>query len=159
MNELIAKVLQWGIDKGITGPNGTGTLLAQAKKMREECLETFDAATHCHYVDVPHSADWEALIDGIGDLHVTGILLAELAGLTTEECLQHAYDVISKRSGIMVNGTFVKDDPDLYPVIEKDPNWKAPPWENNNCLDKDDDLNEPLGQACQLGDETCESCQ
>ena len=25
--------------------------------------------------------------------------------------------------------------------------------------DPDDDFNEPLGQACQLGDETCESCQ
>ena len=24
---------------------------------------------------------------------------------------------------------------------------------------QDDDLDEPLGQACQLGDETCESCQ
>ena len=23
----------------------------------------------------------------------------------------------------------------------------------------DDDFNEPLGPACQLGDETCESCQ
>ena len=25
--------------------------------------------------------------------------------------------------------------------------------------DPDDDFNGPLGQACQLGDETCESCQ
>lgn len=25
--------------------------------------------------------------------------------------------------------------------------------------DDDDDFNEPLGPACQLGDETCESCQ
>ena len=30
----------------------------------------------------------------------------------------------------------------------------------NDCPDDpDDDFNEPLGQACQLGDETCESCQ
>ena len=36
----------------------------------------------------------------------------------------------------------------------------------NDCPDdpidlysSDDAFNEPLGQACQLGDETCESCQ
>ena len=36
----------------------------------------------------------------------------------------------------------------------------------NDCPDDpydpkvdDDDFNEPLGPACQLGDETCESCQ
>lgn len=33
-------------------------------------------------------------------------------------------------------------------------------WENGAyCAKEDDDFNEPLGPACQLGDETCESCQ
>jgi len=109
MNELIQKVLQWGIDKQITGPLGRGNLKAQAKKMREECNETYDAALHCYYLPPPHPNDLEELKDGIGDLFVTGILLAELAGMTSEECLQHAYDVISKRSGKMVGGTFIKD--------------------------------------------------
>ena len=35
--------------------------------------------------------------------------LAELLGLTIEECVESAYDVISKRTGKMENGTFVKD--------------------------------------------------
>ena len=47
--------------------------------------------------------------DGIGDTMVTLILLANMYGWTLEECLQVAYDVISKRTGKMVNGTFVKD--------------------------------------------------
>lgn len=34
---------------------------------------------------------------------------AESQGLKLEDCLQSAYDVISKRTGKMVNGTFVKD--------------------------------------------------
>ena len=35
--------------------------------------------------------------------------LAELCDLTIEECVESAYDVISKRTGKMKNGTFVKD--------------------------------------------------
>jgi hypothetical protein len=36
--------------------------------------------------------------------------LAELLGLNIEECVESAYDVISKRTGKMINGTFVKDN-------------------------------------------------
>jgi hypothetical protein len=36
--------------------------------------------------------------------------LAELCGLTIEECVESAYNVISKRTGKMKNGTFVKDN-------------------------------------------------
>jgi hypothetical protein len=42
-------------------------------------------------------------------LHVTAILLAEMHGFSTEECIQSAYDVISKRTGKMIGGQFVKD--------------------------------------------------
>lgn len=37
------------------------------------------------------------------------IAIAEVCGWTLEECLQVAYDVISKRTGKMVDGVFVKD--------------------------------------------------
>ena len=53
--------------------------------------------------------DIEELADGIGDSTVVLILLAERAGLKYEDCLQGAYDIISKRTGRMVDGTFVKD--------------------------------------------------
>ncbi|MDB2613344.1 MazG-like family protein [bacterium] len=53
----------------------------------------------------------DEIIDGIGDAVVVLTNLAELIGVPIEECIQEAYDVISKRTGKMVNGTFVKDQP------------------------------------------------
>lgn len=100
MNELIQNVLQWGIDKNIIGENGKGTRYGQADKMLEEANETHMAVnTH----------DLREVKDGIGDTVVTLILLADMYGWTIEECLQVAYDVISKRTGKMVDGVFVKD--------------------------------------------------
>ena len=53
--------------------------------------------------------DTEEVIDGIGDAVVVLTNLAELVGVPIEECMQQAYNVISKRTGKMVNGTFKKD--------------------------------------------------
>ena len=50
------------------------------------------------------------IIDGIGDMVVVLTNLAELCGTSIEECTEKAYDVISKRTGKMDNGTFVKDN-------------------------------------------------
>jgi NTP pyrophosphatase (non-canonical NTP hydrolase) len=100
MNELIQNVLQWGIDKNITGANGKGTRYGQADKMLEEANETHMAV---------NTNDLRDVKDGIGDTVVTLILLADMYGWTLEECLQVAYDVISKRTGKMVDGVFVKD--------------------------------------------------
>ncbi len=55
--------------------------------------------------------DTNEIVDGIGDAVVVLTNLAELVGVPIEECIQSAYDVISKRTGKMVNGTFVKDQP------------------------------------------------
>jgi NTP pyrophosphatase (non-canonical NTP hydrolase) len=54
--------------------------------------------------------DTAELIDGIGDAVVVLTNLAELAGVPIEDCIQEAYNVISKRTGKMVNGTFVKNN-------------------------------------------------
>ena len=54
--------------------------------------------------------DTEEIIDGIGDAVVVLTNLAELCGVPIEECIQEAYNVISKRKGKMINGTFVKDE-------------------------------------------------
>jgi len=48
--------------------------------------------------------------DAIGDMVVVLTNLAHLGGTTIEDCIDNAYKVISKRTGKMVNGTFVKDD-------------------------------------------------
>jgi len=55
--------------------------------------------------------DTDEIIDGIGDAVVVLTNLAELVGVPIEECIQTAYDVISKRKGKMINGTFVKEQP------------------------------------------------
>lgn len=54
--------------------------------------------------------DNEEIIDAIGDMVVVLTNLAHQVGTPIEECIQSAYDVISKRTGKMVNGTFVKDN-------------------------------------------------
>jgi len=54
--------------------------------------------------------DTAEIIDGIGDAVVVLTNLAELIGVPIEECIQEAYNVISKRKGKMINGTFVKNN-------------------------------------------------
>tara|TARA_R110000823_G_scaffold42035_1_gene110339 strand:- start:221 stop:679 length:459 start_codon:yes stop_codon:yes gene_type:complete len=48
--------------------------------------------------------------DAIGDMVVVLVNLSELIDIPIEQCIESAYDVISKRTGKMVNGTFVKDE-------------------------------------------------
>lgn len=54
--------------------------------------------------------DKTEFVDAIGDMVVVLTNLAHLGGTTIEECIDTAYKVISKRTGKMVNGTFVKDE-------------------------------------------------
>jgi NTP pyrophosphatase (non-canonical NTP hydrolase) len=49
-------------------------------------------------------------MDAIGDMVVVLTNLAELLDMPIEECVESAWEVISKRTGKMVNGTFVKDN-------------------------------------------------
>ena len=53
--------------------------------------------------------DIDEIIDGIGDSFVTLIILSFQLGLSPSYCLRQAYDVIAKRTGKTVNGTFIKD--------------------------------------------------
>jgi len=108
MNELIENIKAWGIAKGITGPNGEGTLLGQLSKTQEELTETRDAAVIINFLQGDSFSQREVM-DGIGDCTVTLILAAELAGLDFEQCLEFAYDEIKGRTGAMVGGQFVKD--------------------------------------------------
>jgi NTP pyrophosphatase (non-canonical NTP hydrolase) len=118
-DQLIENVRQWGRDKGITGPNGKGTLLGQLAKTQEELTETRDAAVAIESINLldDDSGDYDLardgkkldLKDGIGDCTVTLILAAEMAGLDFIECLQAAYNEIKNRKGKMENGVFVKE--------------------------------------------------
>ena len=94
------KIRQWGIDKGITGENGKATIEGQMQKLDEEHEELFHAVV---------KRDHEEVKDAIGDMSVVLTLLADMWGMSVEDCIDSAYDVISKRTGKMVNGVFVKD--------------------------------------------------
>jgi NTP pyrophosphatase (non-canonical NTP hydrolase) len=117
MNELINKTRQWFHAKEIIQNSNP---LKQLEKTQEELTETRDAAVKLKFlgeivqlqsgVGVDECLDLlNEIKDGIGDTVVTLIGVCEMYGFTLEECLQQAYDVISKRSGKMVNGKFVKD--------------------------------------------------
>jgi NTP pyrophosphatase (non-canonical NTP hydrolase) len=53
--------------------------------------------------------DNDEFCDAIGDCVVVLTNLAALKGFNIEDCINGSYDVIAKRTGKMVNGTFVKD--------------------------------------------------
>jgi NTP pyrophosphatase (non-canonical NTP hydrolase) len=54
--------------------------------------------------------DQAEVVDAIGDMVVVLTNLAHQRGVNIETCVAEAYKVISKRTGKMVNGTFVKDE-------------------------------------------------
>ena len=91
------KIRDWAEAKGIYDKGDPKT---QYIKLMEEAGEVGRAIL---------KEDLPEIKDGIGDMVVVLTNLAELCGLTIEECVESAYDVISKRTGKMKNGTFVKD--------------------------------------------------
>lgn len=111
--ELEKLVLNWADDKGILDK---ATPYTQVKKTFEEVEELIEAVesqskSKINFVNSKGklvNTD-EEIKDALGDILVTIIIGAELQGLQLEDCLQSAYDVISKRTGKMVNGQFVKD--------------------------------------------------
>ena len=96
--ELECVIEEWAADKGILEK---ATPMAQALKTLEECTELCTAINKNNRPEI---------IDAIGDIMVTLIIQAKMQGLSLEECLESAYHVISKRTGKMVDGQFVKND-------------------------------------------------
>lgn len=90
-------VLYWAESKGIFEK---ATPQTQANKTLEEVTEMFNALS---------SGDKPELIDALGDILVTIIIQSEMHGLDIVDCLESAYNVISKRTGKMIKGQFVKD--------------------------------------------------
>ena len=97
------KVVDWGYSKGILTDAAPDTFrhTKQLVKTEEEVKELADAIT---------SNNKEEAIDAIGDILVTLIMQTRLWNTNLYECLDQAYEVISKRTGRMVDGIFVKDE-------------------------------------------------
>ena len=113
IEQLQPLVIQWAKDKGILDK---ATPLTQIAKTQEELDETRDAL----WWDSKNVLQYEnskgklvntkeEIKDGYGDQLVTLIIGAHMNGLKLEDCLEAAYTVISKRTGSMINGQFVKN--------------------------------------------------
>ena len=95
--ELTELVREWRREKGIDNPK------TQMLKCCEEINEVVREVVRERY-DTPE------IKDGIGDTLVTIIVLADILNLDLDECLQMAYDTISKRKGKIVDGNFIKQE-------------------------------------------------
>ena len=103
--ELSESVLNWSHERNII--KGT-SYKDQMLKAVAEMGELADAV-------IKH--DQLKIEDGIGDVLVCLINLAEQRDTTLKLCLQSAYNEIKDRKGIIHNGVFVKESDPLYPSI------------------------------------------
>ena len=87
----------WAQDRGIYAKGNSTT---QYVKLMEEAGELAKALLN---------NDRAEIVDAIGDIAVVLTNLAELEGLKIEDCIDTAYNVIARRKGKMINGTFVKE--------------------------------------------------
>jgi NTP pyrophosphatase (non-canonical NTP hydrolase) len=90
-------IRQWANSKGIYTKGDPKT---QTLKLVEESGELAKAILNDNQ---------DEIIDAIGDCVVVLTSIAHMRGITIEQCIDEAYNVISKRTGKMNNGTFVKD--------------------------------------------------
>lgn len=91
------KVLKWADSKGIMQK---ATPATQVNKLLEEVNELKEAI---------NKGDREEILLELGDVYVVCTILSEMLMTDRQEALNLAYNKISKRTGKMVNGVFVKD--------------------------------------------------
>ena len=95
--EQFQLIREWAENRGLYSKGDAKT---QYIKLQEEAGELAQAIL---------KDDQPEVIDAIGDMVVVLTNLAHLRGVSIEHCIESAYNVINKRKGSMVNGTFVKE--------------------------------------------------
>ena len=95
---MFNKIRTWAETRGLYKK---GDPMIQYVKLQEEAGELAKALL---------KDDQPEVIDAIGDMVVVLTNLAHQRGVYIESCIQSAYEVINKRTGKMINGTFVKDE-------------------------------------------------
>ena len=95
---MFNKIRTWAETRGLYEKGNT---MVQYVKLQEEAGELAKALL---------KDDQPEVIDAIGDMVVVLTNLAHQRGVYIETCIQSAYEVINKRTGKMINGTFVKDE-------------------------------------------------
>jgi NTP pyrophosphatase (non-canonical NTP hydrolase) len=95
--KMFTNIREWAEQRGLYE---RGDVKTQLIKLQEEMGELAKATLE---------NDKPEIIDAIGDMVVVLTNLAHLNNVNIETCIAEAYNVINKRTGKMVNGTFVKD--------------------------------------------------
>ena len=95
---IFDKIRAWAKVRGLYEKGNT---YVQYVKLQEEAGELAKALLQ---------SDHDEVNDAIGDMVVVLTNLAHLHGTEIEYCIEDAYNVISERTGKMINGTFVKDE-------------------------------------------------
>lgn len=106
MNDLIELVEVWSLNKGLDKADSSKQFL----KVSEEVGEVAAALAR---------NDMDMLRDGIGDVVVTLIILAQQNDMDLYECLNTAYDEIKGRTGKMIDGVFVKEADLKQPSVNR----------------------------------------
>ena len=96
--DIFNKIRSWAHTRGLYKSGNPET---QYIKLQEEAGELAKALL---------KNDQQEIVDAIGDMVVVLTNLAHQRDVYIEECIQTAYEVINKRTGKMINGTFVKDE-------------------------------------------------
>lgn len=98
LSTLVGKIGDWAHERNlIVG----ATCQAQMLKTTEEVGELAGAIARGKVAGI---------VDGIGDVVVTLVILAEQNGLRFEDCVAAAYGEIKDRKGVMRNGIFIKEE-------------------------------------------------
>lgn len=106
--ELRENVEQWANDKDLLHVLNADK---QFMKFMEEVFE-FKSEMDVYFdgAETLKSLNKEYMEDEMGDIFVTLIILCNQLGIDPVECLEMAYEKISKRKGKTIGGTFVKEE-------------------------------------------------
>ena len=111
--ELNTRVIKWADDKGILEK---ATPLNQIGKTIEEVEETRDALlAQANELNFYYNSKGKLkntnneILDGFGDVLVTVLIGCKLQEINPLHALELALNIIEKRTGKMINGTFVKN--------------------------------------------------
>lgn len=95
MNELVNKVQEWAVERGLNTADSSKQLL----KLQEELGEL----TQGHIKEKTPQ-----ITDSIGDVLVVLIIYCQQNGLSLHDCFSDAYNEIANRKGKTVDGVFIK---------------------------------------------------
>lgn len=97
LNKLTSAIELWGETRGLH----TSSPLGQMAKVTEEVGELARSVVR---------DDAPGVIDSLGDVFVTLVVLSQQYNLDIRDCVNEAYNVIKDRDGEKINGIFVKSD-------------------------------------------------